>query len=292
MCHFYKASESFVKNFDYPDSNVTHSLYVYIDPAYHIDNIKEVLFNAASTTDGIVEKPAPLIRFLGIIDFVAKYGMFYTIEHFDLKSSVEENLWKNIWIGLRQVGVFPLPQQQETSLSKTDSREFDIKQTDYTPTPLSVISQIPIFRKLPDNAKEQLAALVEKIAYAPGEPIIHEKDPSDAVYYIVDGLVGIYVAIEGGEHIEIKRLGAGLSFGEVGVILGTNSPGTFKAKKNTGIFKIKKKHIASLISDNPKYVDLFAEEMIRTQLSQDGMIESEDYELIKNEIQVNFDNVP
>ncbi len=89
---------------------------------------------------------------------------------------------------------------------------------DRIPVP-AVLRQVEIFRTLGEEEREAVAARMEVRGFRAGEPLFKEGDPSDGLYIVHSGEVGIVTEI-GGEGRILARLGPGECFGEMSLLTG------------------------------------------------------------------------
>ena len=80
------------------------------------------------------------------------------------------------------------------------------------------VGKCPLFRALRPELVPQLARAAELVHFAPGEPIVHQGDPSDSFYVLVSGEAAVGVGKDG-EAVEIGILPQPASIGEVGLLL-------------------------------------------------------------------------
>jgi CRP-like cAMP-binding protein len=76
-------------------------------------------------------------------------------------------------------------------------------------------------RILADLSLEQLGALAEHGAVldVPASQLIFEQgQPADAMYFIMDGKVGVYAIGQGGGEVHLRTLENGGHFGEIGLL--------------------------------------------------------------------------
>lgn len=87
--------------------------------------------------------------------------------------------------------------------------------------------------------------------YKAGDVIYREGEPSDAVYLIEQGEVGVLKATQGGDHHLLGILGPGKIFGETGVILDHPRSTTVRAMSDTIIKGVERKTFIGQFKDAP-----------------------------------------
>ena len=76
-------------------------------------------------------------------------------------------------------------------------------------------------RILADLSLEQLGALAEhaEVLNVPASQLIFEQgQPADAMYFVMDGKVGVYATGPGGGEVHLRTIETGGHFGEIGLL--------------------------------------------------------------------------
>jgi CRP/FNR family transcriptional regulator len=96
-----------------------------------------------------------------------------------------------------------------------------------------------------------VAGVAIRRVYAPGETVILEGDPCQAVYFIVEGQVRIYrLSPEGREQV-LKRLGPGGAFNLVPALDGGTNPSSVMAWTQVTLYAIERDHFLQMIHEHP-----------------------------------------
>lgn len=89
-----------------------------------------------------------------------------------------------------------------------------------SPDLAALLSQVPLFASLPDEARQTLAARMRRRRLPPATPILYRDDPAGAMYVIVGGRVKVHSATRNGDEVILAVLGAGAFFGEMSLLDG------------------------------------------------------------------------
>lgn len=84
-----------------------------------------------------------------------------------------------------------------------------------TESAIRALRGVSLFAGLSDDTVDRIAGLSYVRTYAPGEIVIFEGDPCEAVYFVVSGQVRVYRLSPGGREQVLARLGPGQSFNTV-----------------------------------------------------------------------------
>ena len=78
----------------------------------------------------------------------------------------------------------------------------------------------PLFRDLPEGTIDELANRVELISCSPGDPLIQQNDPVEALYLVRSGFLKLSQAVEESDRsITLTYLSKGMTFGEVELMI-------------------------------------------------------------------------
>ncbi len=129
---------------------------------------------------------------------------------------------------------------------------------------LAVIRAVPMFGPLSGPVVERLASGAERMAVAPGAQVIHEGDPGDRFYVIVEGRVR--VAARGRDAGE---LGPGGSFGEIALIRDVPRTATVQAIDTTVLLAIRREPFLEALTGQPRSRAVAAD-LVTEHLSADS----------------------
>jgi CRP/FNR family transcriptional regulator, cyclic AMP receptor protein len=116
---------------------------------------------------------------------------------------------------------------------------------------VAVLRMIPLFRGLDGPALKALAGLARQRRCAPGEDIVQQDTPADAVYLIIKGRASVSTVGRNGEALVIREIGAGEIIGEVSLLDGGLRSATVKALTKTELVGIDRAPFVQLIGDRP-----------------------------------------
>ncbi len=100
------------------------------------------------------------------------------------------------------------------------------------------LSQLPFFAGLGEDDLLEIAPYVHERTFSPGQMIISEGEPCQAVYFVAQGVVRTCrLSLEGREHV-LAYLGPGESFNLVPVLDGGPNPATVDALTEATVYTI------------------------------------------------------
>jgi CRP/FNR family cyclic AMP-dependent transcriptional regulator len=85
-------------------------------------------------------------------------------------------------------------------------------------SPLSVLQKASLFKGVPAEELEKLAALAREEIVAPAQELFREGSAGDALYIVVLGTVQVSKKATSGSHEDVATLGSGSYFGEMALV--------------------------------------------------------------------------
>jgi CRP-like cAMP-binding protein len=113
------------------------------------------------------------------------------------------------------------------------------------------LRNIPLFAGLPTARLKLIAYTAEVVQFEPGELIVRQGDPADAVYIIIEGEAAVLTGDDGHE-IELNTMGPNTLFGETGVLCQGRRTATVRARDRVITFKISAKLFLDLVRQSPE----------------------------------------
>ena len=117
---------------------------------------------------------------------------------------------------------------------------------------VETLRNIPLFAGLPTARLKLIAYTAEVVQFAPGEVIVSQGDPADAVYIIVAGEADVSVRRDEGGEIQINTMGPNTIFGETGVLAQGRRTATVRARDRVVTFKISADVFLDLVRQSPE----------------------------------------
>ena len=115
---------------------------------------------------------------------------------------------------------------------------------------VEVLSQLPFFARLGDDALLEIAPYIHERTFSPGQMIVSEGEPCQAVYFVARGVVRLYrLSLEGREQV-LAYLGPGESFNLVPVLDGRPNLTTVDALTEVTLYTISCQRFHQIMRDH------------------------------------------
>ena len=110
----------------------------------------------------------------------------------------------------------------------------------------------PIFAGLPASRLEAAARSLEEVPVTAGQAVIRQGEPADRFYVIAEGSVRVtQVPDGGGEEVELRTLGPGDVFGEIGILRRSPRTATVTATADGRLLALDATEFLDLVGSGP-----------------------------------------
>ena len=113
-------------------------------------------------------------------------------------------------------------------------------------TTISMLKKAALFHEVPDKVLEHLAFSSQVLEYSPGDVLIEQGDPGDALYLVIEGSVSILR-----DGVVITRRGAGECIGEMALIDDAPRSASVVAAEHMKAIRITKDDFWRMIEEYP-----------------------------------------
>jgi len=117
---------------------------------------------------------------------------------------------------------------------------------------VETLRNLDLFAGLPTARLKLIAYTAEIVRFAPGEVIVQQGDPADAVYIITEGETEVWLHDAEGNEIKLAIMGPNSLFGETAVICKGRRTATVKAMDRVTTFKISANLFLDLVRQSPE----------------------------------------
>lgn len=121
----------------------------------------------------------------------------------------------------------------------------------------SVLADSPLFRVLGQRGIESAARAGLSRRYRAGQVIIHQGDPGESLYVVLDGLVKVVFTTEHGDEIVLNMLRRGDAFGEMALLDGSPRSASVMTVRPAWVFALPRPRLLELMREHPGLADEF-----------------------------------
>ncbi len=113
------------------------------------------------------------------------------------------------------------------------------------------LREAPLFAHLPDDDLARLASMAQPLTLAPGDLLLREGDPGDALYVVVSGELDV-TKKSGSSEVSLNRVGPGTIQGEMSAIEGRPRSASVRAISEVEVLRIPREALLHVFAAAPE----------------------------------------
>jgi CRP/FNR family transcriptional regulator, cyclic AMP receptor protein len=117
---------------------------------------------------------------------------------------------------------------------------------------VSLLSQVPIFEGLDDEARELLATQLDEVEFNEGQLVFKRGDPGGSIFIVASGEVEIFLEDSTGDRIVFENAKSGHFFGELSLLDGEPRSASAQALKATRALRVDRDDLKLLFTRHPE----------------------------------------
>ncbi len=256
-----------IVNLHYPTE--VHAMRIRVGVEYKNppNRVKDALFRATSSADGVLAEPKVKIFLVDFADFAVIYEIkFYMGNHARI-NEINDAVRTNVWYELkRQRITIPFP-IRTLHLERRAVRTVQEDQDEAR----AILRDEALFECLSDAQIDNLVKQSPVNNFGRGERVIQEGAEGDSMFVLLRGAAQVSVS-KNGSSIAVATLNAGDCFGEMSLLTGERRTATVQAESDCYVMEIGKPVMAEVIRDSPECLERLSELLARRKLENEGVI--------------------
>ncbi len=133
-----------------------------------------------------------------------------------------------------------------------------------------MLRSLSLFKHLPLELIEKIAAVAEYQTLPKGKIIIHQGDQGDSFYQIISGSARVFRISEDGIDVTLNTMGPGESFGEMALLTGEPRSASVETQESCSLSIISKQAFDQLASEIPEF-SLALSKILSNRLNRGGV---------------------
>jgi small-conductance mechanosensitive channel/CRP-like cAMP-binding protein len=231
------------------------------------NRVKDALFRAASTANGVLAEPKVKIFLVDFAESAVIYEIkFYMGNHARI-NEINDAVRTNIWYQLKRQGItipFPI---RTLHVERKAARPVEEDQAEA----MSILREEALFSCLSDEQLNQLVSHARFSTFGRGEPVIEEGAAGDSMFVMLRGAANVFVQ-KNGSKIQVGTLGAGDWFGEMSLLTGEPRSATVRADGDCYVMEIGKPVMADVLRDAPSCLEKLSELLAQRKMKTEGIL--------------------
>jgi len=229
--------------------------------------VKDALFRAASTADGVLAKPKTKVFLVDFAESAVIYEIKYYMGNHSRINEINDAVRTNVWYELKRQGItIPFP----IRTLRVERRAARPVQEDQAEA-LSILRGEPLFECLSDEQLDHLVKQARLNHFGRGEPVIEEGSPGDSMFVLLRGAANVSVS-KNGSTIQVATLNAGDCFGEMSLLTGEPRSATVRADGDCYVMEIGKPVMAEVLRGAPGCLEQLSELLAQRKMKTEGIL--------------------
>jgi CRP-like cAMP-binding protein len=263
----YSIARGTIINLHYPTPIHAMRIRVGIDYGVPPNRVKDSLFRAASSAEGVV--PTPPVRVF-VVDFAESaviYEIKFSMGNHQAFNEVSDAIRTNIWYELKRQRI-PIPFPIRT-LHLERRRQRNVPEGHAEAQ--AILRGEPLFDCLDDAQLDNVLHSARINHYGRGERVIEEGAEGDSMFIVLRGSVSVSV-LRNGVNIRLGSMRSGDCFGEMSLLTGEPRSATIRADGDCEVLEISKEVMGEVMRDSPQCLTQLSEILAKRKLEGEGIL--------------------
>src|SRR5438094_2346282 len=229
--------------------------------------VKDALFRAASTADGVLAQPKVKVFLVDFADFAVIYEIKYYMGNHSKINEINDAVRTNVWYELKRRGItipFPIRTLQVERKAVLPAKEEQAEA-------FSILRGERLFDCLSEDQLNQMVNQARLKLFGRGEPVIEEGAAGDSMFVMLRGAANVLVS-KNGSKIQVATLAAGDCFGEMSLLTGEPRSATVRADADCYVMEIGKPVMAEVLSGAPGCMEQLSQLLAQRKMETDGIL--------------------
>jgi small-conductance mechanosensitive channel/CRP-like cAMP-binding protein len=217
------------------------TLSVTVDSRNEVDVTMELLRQAAMTCPKILRQPPTTVSASDIKGDRVTYDVSFNTATFNDAGEAKSQLISQIYKRAR-----PVTAKEPQVESSSPAQAFIASPLLFFPE-TELLDHLRFFDALSPPEKAGLAAKMARHHFQAGEKLLTQGENNDAIHFVFMGVIQVTHQVTDGRILDVHKLGPGDTFGEVSILTGVASAGTFNAITSGLLLQLKAEDLKPIV---------------------------------------------
>jgi small-conductance mechanosensitive channel len=247
-----------IQNHSSGNRRYSGSLSVVVDIRNEPELTLEILKQAAMTCPSILEHPTPSAEATELKGDRISYTLYFSTTSIALAGEARSQFITQLYKRAR-----PVAQGVSAGLPVTRDRN------DSCPIFLfpenEVLNHIVFLEPLSEKEKTELNAKTTRRHFKAGEQLLKQGVEINSAHFVFSGIVQVTRQVEDGRVLNVRKLGPGDSFGDISLLIGMQSLGTFTALTSGLLLQLSSEALKPVLESRPELMESLSHSATKVQ---------------------------
>jgi small-conductance mechanosensitive channel len=263
----YAITRSTIINLHYPTQ--IHAMRIRVGVDYEVppNRVKDALFRAASSANGVVPSPPTKVFVVDFAESAVIYEIKFSMGNHQAINEVSDAIRTNIWYEFKRQRIrIPFP-----------IRTLHVERRRHQSVPeghaeaQAILRGEPLFDCLNDAQLDNVLHSAHIHRYGRGENIIQEGTEGSSMFIMLRGTANVSV-MRNGAGIRLGVLRSGDCFGEMSLLTGEPRSATIRGDGDCEVLEIGQEAMAEVLRDSPQCLTQLSELLAKRKLEGEGIV--------------------
>ena len=262
----YTIARGTIINLHYPTQ--IHAMRLRVGVEYDVppNRVKDALYRAASSAEGVVSNPPTRVFVVDFADSAVIYEIKFSMGDHRAYNEICDAIRTNIWYEFkRQHITIPFP-IRTLHVQRSQKRIGEGQET-----ARAILRSEPLFECMTDSQLDNVLQHAQIHHYGRGERLIREGDLGDSMFVMLRGTASVSVA-KNGTGIRVGVMRQGDCFGEMSLLTGELRSATVRADGDCEVLEISKEVMAEVLRDSPQCLARLSELLAKRRMEGDNIV--------------------
>ncbi|MEM1367903.1 MAG: mechanosensitive ion channel domain-containing protein [Cyanobacteria bacterium P01_H01_bin.15] len=224
----------------------------YDDPP---NKVKNVLYETAIATEGVLRSPEPWVRTINYADFSIIYRVGIYIDQYRSEPDIKNEFVTRVWYAAKRYKLnIPFPIETQYRIDAAN-----LKAVDPVRKIFQILRALPNFAALDETWLTEVRPWLHVFDFARGEIIFSEGERSQGIHLLLSGEAELGFHNYAGQLVTTTHLSAGEFFGTNALLPGEKSDMSAIAIKDLEVGILEPEAVTNLIQKIPRVAQEFSE---------------------------------
>src|ERR1043166_609441 len=263
----YSIARGTIVNLHYPTQ--IHAMRIRVGVDYQVppNRVKDALYRAASSAEGVVPAPPVKVFVVDFADSAVIYEIKFSMGNHQAFNEVSDAIRTNIWYEFKRQRItipFPIRTLHMERRHRQSVPEGHAEAQ-------AILRGEPLFDCLNDAQLDNVLHSAQFHRYGRGESIIQEGSEGSTMFIMLRGSANVSV-LRNGTGIRLGVLRSGDCFGEMSLLTGEPRSATIRAEADCEVLEIGQEAMAEVLNESPQCLTQLSELLAKRKLESEGIV--------------------